>query len=249
MSAVQHPLDGEDSRIRVHRMPGASTFELRATGLALTNSPYVAITEDHAGMAPGWVQAILDGHARHPTAAALVGPVVNGAPRRRSSRAHHVYLFGDCTPPLRPDPLRVLPLANISLNRNVLDGLARAPPPFWLECTAIPAIRDATVFVPDMVGIHAQDFTAFQAARAHYHNARSVAAAEGCPKRLMASTWWLHRALADRVRRTRQQLRSIQPPVGPVASRFLLLPIRWANFFGTVLGWVRGPGVSPAKVH
>jgi Glycosyl transferase family 2 len=60
---------------------GASVFRLRAAALKCCRAEIVALTEDHAWVAPDWCQQILAAHARYPAAAAIGGVVENGATR------------------------------------------------------------------------------------------------------------------------------------------------------------------------
>lgn len=238
-------------KVRVVTVEGASTFRLRAVGLVEAAGEIVAFTEDHASVTPGWVGAILQAH-EDPGTSAACGPVLIGAPGLASARVHHLLLFGDFTPPLQPERVAVLPIANFSFRRDALGWDSPQPPPdYWFEGTAIQRLARTgnPVFAPAMRAYHTQAFGAWKAARAHYHNARASAAMAKRPSRILGAMYGTQRWLRERGRQARRDLGKIEEPVGPMRASLVLLPILGASFAGFCAGWLFGAGKSAEKVH
>jgi len=111
------------AKIRWIRKPGASVFQLRATGMSEARADIVAVTEDHCRVAPDWCQRVLDAHQRHPEAAAIGGVVENGATGSTLDWAQFLVANGPFMRPIKNGVTDCIALqANVSYKRHALPG-------------------------------------------------------------------------------------------------------------------------------
>ncbi|WP_411281022.1 glycosyltransferase family 2 protein [Gemmatimonas sp.] len=82
---------------RVESVPNGTVFTLRARGVALARGALVAIIEDHAVVAPGWLSALQQAHMKGH--GVLGGPVDNGRDGSVVDWALYFVEYGMYTPP------------------------------------------------------------------------------------------------------------------------------------------------------
>jgi hypothetical protein len=171
------PAEGSGLRWLLH--PGADVFALRAHGLAAARAPVVVVTEDHCTSPAGWCRAVLDAHADHPEAAAVVGAVANGTTARVLDRANFLLTFALFLPPLRELPTDRAPTpTNLALKRAALPD----PPyePGWLEYRYVPELiaagRAVGVGTPEITVRHDQSHGGARTVFVHFQSGRSAGA-------------------------------------------------------------------------
>lgn len=232
---------------------GASVFALRALALARARGAIVAITEDHALVAPGWCARIVAAHAQHPAAVAIGGAVENGATGTVVDWASFFVANGPFAPPLSRDEPRISLQANVSYKRA---ALADAPDQAMglVQHTLNDALAGrGAIFVADeaLVVVHDQHLSWRGHSTGHFHNGRSIAASRlprlgwrralyacatpGLPPVMLVRTL---RAVLPKRRYGRELL------AGLPAMCWLLL----CHAAGELAGYAAGPGSSPERV-
>jgi hypothetical protein len=151
---------------------GASVFELRALGASAARGEVVALTEDHVLPGKNWCRRLLEIYEHCPDIKAVSGPIENGSPRTRVDWANFLMTFSSFAGPLRPQPDRVPPPANISYRRSVLPPFE--PEPGWLELTLTPKLFNGhTIIVDQRASVaHVQPVSLGEALQSHFHNGR-----------------------------------------------------------------------------
>jgi hypothetical protein len=102
-------------------LAGATVPELRAAGLRRATGTIVAFIEDHCVGAPGWRDAIIEGHGA--SVAGVGGPVDLAAGGSPLDWAVYFYDYARYTPPILSGPARSLSGANMSWQRSFLMAL------------------------------------------------------------------------------------------------------------------------------
>lgn len=231
-------------RVRWIREPGASVFQLRASGVALARGDIVALTEDHCVVAPDWCVSILRAHAEHPEALGIAGAIENGSTDHLIDWANYLQTFGAFAPPLDPRQRERAPLlANVSLKRAALP--AEQMPPGWIELRLVPRLFRQGAFLADPMILvrHVQSHGLFGTLSAHYHNGRSTTGLQKVrlsrrqmPLRVFRSTL--------RTLRGKPGLRSRLVTATP-----LLMALSCCHAAGEVVGILAGPGHSPERLR
>jgi hypothetical protein len=99
-----------------------SVPQLRGQGLRLARGEVVAITEDHVVAPPEWAAAILDAHARHPSAAAIGGPVDNHRTGSALDWASFLCEYSEFLPPVAAGVSAAIPGMNTSYKRRAIEA-------------------------------------------------------------------------------------------------------------------------------
>ena len=235
------------------REPGASVFRLRALGRARARGTVVAITEDHCRLRDDWCAAVITAHRRHPEADVIGGVVENGANGSAIDWAQFLVANGPFMGPVRPGaPLRLPGQANLSYKRRALppDPLGRGV----LETFENqPVAAGGRLLVDDgLVVEHVQSVGLRGSCALNYHNGRSIAGfrlARMSPvERLVRlggvvvlPLYMLARTLAA-VLPKRRHVREVLGSV-PFLALFLC-----CHAAGEAVGYVAGPGHSPARL-
>ncbi len=232
---------------------GASVFRLRALGRARARGEVVAITEDHCRVRDDWCRAIVAAHRRHPDADVIGGVVENGATGAAVDWAQFLVANGPFMPPLRPGAPRRLPgQANLSYKRRALppDPLGRGVlETFHNESAA----RAGRLLVDDALVVeHVQSVGLLGSCALNFHNGRSIAGFRlshmGGLERLVRlggvvvlPAYMLVRTLAAVLPKRRHR--------GAVlASLPFLCLFLCCHAAGEAVGYVAGPGRSPARL-
>ncbi len=229
-----------------------SIFRLRALALPHCRAQIIALTEDHAWVAPDWCQTILEAHERYPDAAAIGGVVENGATASIPDWAGFFVTNGRFMGPIRNGASD-----DIALQANV-SYLRRALPQSLPEYGIVQSIfhkqlreRGEKLIAHDrMVVYHTQDLTLRGHSAAHFHNARSTAAllrvaapddpwlagyAVLVPKMIFTTV-----ATVIRKRRHRRELLMAVPIIAWLVC---------CHAAGELIGHFAGPGRSPTQVN
>ena len=178
-------------QVRWLRYPGRGPHELRLFGLTEARGDVVAITEDHCDVAPDWCEQVLDAHARHPAAAAIAGPVTNGAAGRLMDRASFFLVHGRNVPENAGRPGDWFPPAgsNVSYKREQIMCSVQRPGDLELVVTPQLWAHGLLRFDENVVVAHSQSLGIAEHVRNHFHSGRSHAglvAARGAPARRRA---------------------------------------------------------------
>lgn len=232
-----------------------SVFSLRALALEHVRGDVVAVTEDHAWVAPDWCRRILDAHAAHPAAAAVGGVVENGATATLVDWASFFVANGASMPPIRNGQTDTISLqANVSYKRHALPAELPALGFMTLTFHDDLAASGATLVADDrLVVTHVQALSWREHAAGHFHNGRSIAAFRLVtmppalrPLRALGSLV-LPPVMLVRTLRTiaakRRHLREL------VASVPLMVGLLCCHALGELAGYVTGPGDSPRHVR
>ena len=241
-------------RVRWLRYPGRGPHELRLLGLTEARGDVVAITEDHCDVAPDWCEQVLDAHARHPAAAAIAGPVTNGAAGRLMDRASFFLVHGRNVPENAGRPGDWFPPAgsNVSYKREQIMCSVQRPGDLELVVTPQLWAHGLLAFDENVVVAHSQSLGIAEHVRNHFHSGRSHAglvAARGAtarrralvrdavalPRRLVGATLVVGRA----VPRYRSEIRRLVPAISILAT---------AATAGYLAG-IAGPGSSLRRLR
>lgn len=172
------PVEGLDS---AKARAGASREHhdtLRTVGLRAATASAVALTEDHAHVAPDWCAAMLEGLSRFPEAGA-VGGAVDCDSDRAVNWAVYFCDFGRYQNPVPEGPASFVSDSNVVYRRAALDAVRDA----WTDDYHETAVHDALarsghglVLTPRAVVWQARpDLTLTTALRERYVWARSYA--------------------------------------------------------------------------
>lgn len=235
------------------REVGVSVFRLRALGRERARGEVVAITEDHCRLRDDWCAAVVASHRRHPEADVIGGVVENGATGNAIDWAQFLVANGPFMGPLRPGtPQRLPGQANLSYKR-------RALPPDPLDRGVLetfenrPLAAGGRLLVDDALVVeHVQSVGLRGSCALNYHNGRSIAgfrlAHMSAAERLVRlggvvvlPVYMLMRTLAavlPKRRHVREVLASL-----PFLALFLC-----CHAAGEAVGYVAGPGSSPARL-
>ena len=241
--------------LRVLHRPGASVFQLRAAAVAAARGDVIAITEDHCVVAPDWCARILAAHREHPEAAAIGGAVENGATGTTIDWASFFLVNGASMPPIRDGVRRAIALqANCSYKRRALSPAASELGLMeWLLNEDLHR-RGAVLRADGRILVsHVQSLGVAATCRIHYDDGRTIAAFR------LARIGPLERAV-------RLAACVVMPPLLTIRAAFHVLTKRrraatlvaslpWmlvltsCKAWGNVLGFLFGPGTSPARIR
>jgi hypothetical protein len=233
----------------------ASVFRLRSAALARCRAEIVAITEDHAWVAPDWCEQILASHARYPAAAAIGGVVENGATRSIRDWAGFFVAGGAFASPIQNGAARAISQqANVSYKRRMLP--TDLPSLGLMSHTLHEDLRrsGATLVADDrLIAHHVQELSLAQHSAGHFHNGRSIAGFRaarmrpwmraarmlGCTVLPPLMLWRTLAALVPKRRYTRELLAGL-----PLVAWFLC-----CHATGELFGYAAGAGNSPERVE
>jgi hypothetical protein len=232
---------------------GASVFRLRALGRARARGEVVAITEDHCRLRADWCRGVVEAHRRHPEADVIGGAVENGATGSPIDWAQFLVANGPFMPPVRPGAPRRLPgQANLSYKRRALppDALGRGVLETFHNRSLATGGR---LLIDDSLVVEHVQSVGFRGSCAlNYHNGRSIAgfrlADMGVVERVarlggvvVLPLYMLARTLAA-VLPKRRHVREV------LASLPFLVLFLCCHAAGEAVGYVAGPGMSPARL-
>ena len=246
------PPGGYDGVVWVRR-PGASVFELRALAVAHASGEVVAATEDHCVVPAGWGEGVLAAHRERPDAAAVAGPIGNGAGDTLADWANYLMVFSSFMPPLGPPTERIPPPPSLSYKRAVLPE--SEPAPGWMDFQLNPALeRSGRIARDDRAETtHIQRNSLAGHLITHFHNARTtggaVAEGSGPRRRRRLLRTYAGRPLAE----TRATMRVVWGRRHDLPRRartaIPLVPLfTLVTGFGQIAGVVAGPGRSAMEV-
>ena len=232
---------------------GASVFRLRALGRARARGEVVAITEDHCRVRADWCAAVVESHRRHPEADVIGGVVENGATDSLVDWAQFLVANGPFLPPVRPGaPSRLPGQANLSYKRRALppDALGRGVLETFHNQ---PLAAGGRLLVDDALVVeHVQSVGLRGSCALNYHNGRSIAGFRLAHMRvaerlvrlggvLVLPLYMLARTLAA-VLPKRRHVREV------LSSMPFLVLFLCCHAAGEAVGYVAGPGASPARL-
>ena len=246
-------------QIRWLPVPGASPFQLRAAGLAAATGDVVAVTEDHCRVAPDWCAQTLRAHRQYPTAAVIGGAVENGATGRLIDWANFLISNGGL---MRPIPVGARPWvggqANLSYKRWALPG--NYPSRGMVEAAYQRELRDRgeTLILDDgLVVEHVQSLGVAGSCRIHYDDGRCSA---GFQRAELSRREWLvqlvrgvalpFRVVHDTARlAVRIALRKPTHRLRALTTAPFVALLLCFHAAGELVGYVAGPGNSPARLR
>ena len=116
---------------------GTNVFRLRAQGVDAASGRFVALTEDHCEVVPGWLESLLEcleaGHS------IVGGPVEAGLDQRTYDRALYLCEYGLHMPPLSDGPVSSLSGLNVAYPRERLLACRST----WHEAFYEPEVHEA----------------------------------------------------------------------------------------------------------
>jgi hypothetical protein len=230
-------------------------FQLRAEAVERARGAIVAITEDHCIVASDWCQQILIAHRDHPHAAAIGGTVENGATATKIDWASFFLVNGASMPPLRVGERRAIALqANVSYKRHALS--AHAHDLGQMEWILNQELRrgGAALLSDDRIRVeHVQSLGVGGTCRIHYDDGRMIAsfrlAHMGTVER------WIRIAACPLMppllvaRALGQVLPKRRRPATLCASLPWMVVLACCKAWGTLLGFLFGPGLSPQRIR
>lgn len=234
-------------------MPGAPGYDLRQAAYRAAAAPVIAITEDHAAPAEGWLAALLEEHAQHPEAAVIYGIVENGSRDHRVDWALYGVGYLAWAPP-HPAGEGNPGHANLSFKSWIFDYV----PPEGdevLEFRYVAALRRAghQVHASDRLRVtHFQSSGLAHTAQLFFHNGRAIA---GLRRTRMSARDWIRTVAPLLIAgfRTVRTLRAAQakPDIQPHIARsvvFIAL-LHALHAVGESVGYLGGPGDSASRLH
>jgi hypothetical protein len=239
--------------------PGASAFQLRAAGLTAATGDIVAVTEDHCRVARDWCVRTLQAHREYPDAAVVGGAVENGATEHLVDWANFFIANGGFMRPIptgpRPD---VGGQANMSYKRWALP--TEHPPRGMVEAAYKQQLRarGATFVLDDRIVVeHVQSLGVAGSCRIHFDDGRCSA---GFRRDEIARREWLFQVVRGVALPLRVVIDSARIAVRiavrkPAHRRRALLAAPFVALLlcfhaaGELIGYVAGPGDSPARLR
>lgn len=237
--------------LRVVPMEGGDILALRRRAILESRGDVIAIGEDHAVPRPGWCEAVIQAHAEHPRAPAVVGCLVNATHATIAGRANFLAFAAEWQPPMPKLPgERPPPASTLSLKRDALTETGSRQPG-WFEADLLPALFADGVMVADdrIVVDHFQDHGAIWSVQNAFHGARASygylhARMDAAERRRVAR--WAFDGIARRVlRQARFATAGTQMGAREAA---LVAAIGVANGLGGTAGSLLGPGRSAELV-
>ena len=232
-----------------------SVFSLRALALEHVRGDVVAVTEDHAWVAPDWCRRILDAHAAYPAALAVGGVVENGATATLLDWASFFVANGPSMPPITNGLADTISLqANVSYKRDALPTELPALGFMTMTFHHDLAARKAALVADDRMRVtHVQALGWREHSASHFHNGRSIAAFR---LGTMPPALRTLRALGCLVLPAVMLVRTVRTVAGKrrygrklVACLPLMAWLICCHTLGELLGYVAGPGHSPRHVR
>lgn len=238
------------------RRPGASVFQLYHTAFMAASGELVAATEDHCAARPGWLHAMIDAHARHPTAAAIGGAIENGSTGPLLDWASYFMTQGPHMSPLGDRRTSFISNeSNVVYKRTAIEGLSDfggLGAFLLLHNRALLAVG-AELRVDDRIAVdHFQSLPAGETSWIHFHNGRSIS---GFRRRHMTRGDWarvggaflvpLYRTTRTvRIGWSKRRLRRTL-----VAAVPWMLWLECCHAAGSLIGYATGAGDSPDRLH
>lgn len=241
----------DDGTLRVMTTSDQNLLSLRARAVCAARGPIVAVAEDHAVPVPGWSHAVLRAHHEHPTAAGIVGCLLNAAGDTVAGRANFLAFAGPYSPPMPAVPSwRPPPLSTLSFKRDVLGGLDDRPG--GLEHELVPRLfRDGRLAADDRVRImHHQPCSGVWAVRNSYWATRAAygyAEDRHDAHRRREIISWVVTQMPQMVWR---EAHAAQRPVrGQYGELAIVASYAAAGAVGAVVGTLAGPGAAPCRTE
>jgi hypothetical protein len=233
---------------------GASIFRMRSLGMSVARGEVIALTEDHCRPARGWCKAHLDAHAEHPEAAAVGGPVLNGATEQLSAWGSFLINHAEWMPPVESGLRPTIDRANISYKNWAVPKIPSrdgSDEPFLFERLQ----RAGATFVMDTNApvTHDQAFGVRGTLTIHFHSGRSTAGARlaggmNVPRRLLRAIASVALGPAMFVQTMRRIFRRPKSP-RVLASLPMAFAVANAISFGLLVGYLAGPGDSARQIR
>jgi hypothetical protein len=239
-------------RLRFFCEPGASVFWLRTRGIEMARGEVIAVTEDHCRVGANWCREILRAHREHPEFDLIGGAVDNGANTALIDWANYLISNVPFMPPIETGPCdAVSAQANFSLKHRakpridsqlgnmemlLIEGLARSGQRFF---------ADNSICVD-----HVQSHGFWNTFAIHFHNGRSIAGFRR--ERIASAERWLRLLTTPIlsgwlvVRPWRHLLIKRRRLGWAVASLPLMVGLGLCHAAGEAVGYLHGPGRSPA---
>jgi hypothetical protein len=252
----QFPTGNLEHRERLQWCPGSGlgVFDLRLSAVRRARGEIVIVTEDHCHVQPGWCEAIVDLHRRHPEVDVIKGTVRNGSTSTVIDRAGFAMLQWRNVPPVdQVEAARTLGINGSAFKRRSIDALLAAFPELPPELLTPAEIRRAglRLLVDDTLTVtHVQSETWWRHGLLHYHNARAI----GGQLRARAKRHnWMRLSMAPflvpyRTGRALWQARKMDG-----RDTLLLAPaVTWlylCKSAGELVGHVAGAGNSARRLH
>ncbi|MEO8130595.1 MAG: glycosyltransferase [Bryobacteraceae bacterium] len=234
-------------------MPGASIFALRSACIQRSRGDIVFLTEDHCVLSENWCAGLLESHRKYPCAAVISGSIENGSADKLMDWANFFIAHGPMMGPVKEGESRHISLSAAAFKRSALPR--EFPPEGVMEMLYLMELsrQGGKLFNNNKVSVaHVQSFGFWNTFAVHYHNGRSIAGfrkrSAGPWSRLLRigscailPVFLLARSGYGVLRKRR------------FVSQFLLaFPLMAAlatcHAAGELMGYLAGPGNSPAKL-
>lgn len=233
--------------------PGEWLFRLRREGYDIARGEIVAMTEDHCVVADDWVERILAAHADAPGAYVVLGAVDNGSTERLTDWALFFVAHLPISSPLPARP-RVTGHTNLSYKRKALSAMPHDGGQL-VEIIYNQHLRSLGHMIvgDDRLRVsHHQSASLARYMRLQYDNGRAIA---GLRRQEMGAADWLRGALPlglvlYRVARTIFVGRGKDVPQFKLLAALPMVTLmQLAHALGETIGYLAGPGDSPARLH
>jgi hypothetical protein len=234
---------------------GASIFRMRSVGMSIARGEVIALTEDHCLPSPGWCKEHLRAHTEHPDAAAVGGPVGNGATGKLSAWGSFLLNHAEYMEPIASGERAAIDRANISYKRwavpSVPSDLGVAEP-FIDE--GLRKAGEKFVMTTEAPVTHDQSFGLRDTLSIHFHSGRSTAGLRllggmGRGERIRRTITSMLLGPAMIAATTRRVARKRPRSLRALASLPMVLAIACTISAGLVLGYLTGPGGSTRHIR
>lgn len=234
---------------------GASIFRMRSVGMSIARGEVIALTEDHCLPSPGWCKGHLRAHAEYPEAAAVGGPVGNGATGKLSAWGSFLLNHAEYMQPIESGERAAIDRANISYKRWAVPSLPSdlgVTEPFIDEQLRKSGAKFVMTTAAPVT--HDQSFGVRYTLWIHFHSGRSTAGLRvvggmgtGERVRRTITSFLLGPAMfgATTLRVARKRPKSVRA----LASLPMALAIACAISAGLIAGYLAGPGGSTRHIR
>jgi hypothetical protein len=233
-----------------HTYSERSVFRLVELNLRAATGEIVALTEDHCTTRPGWVEAILRAHRKHPNAAAIGGAIENGTTGGRLEWASYLMTQSQHMAPLHNGPApRIANEANVSFKRVALEVMERHPLGFMtIRHLRVLALAGAELVNDDRIVVdHHESLSPRATSTIHFDDGRTIS---GFRRRTIGKGDWARLAAAPvlplyRLARVARTTLAKGRGFTLATSLLWIALLEYCHAAGEFVGYLLGEGRSP----
>jgi hypothetical protein len=235
--------------------PGLSVFQLRRRAYEVAAGEIVAITEDHVHVAPDWAERLVAAHRQHPEATAIGGSVENAATGGLIDWGSFLIVQAPVAAPIRSGRARRLSGAvNVAYKRAAIESMDDHGGLGAMDGLHQKGLvqSGAVLLNDDSIRVRHDQSLGFRATTAgHFNAGRTMSSFKRTHLGLVDVVRILGAPFVPLARYARTVLLLAPRGYGPLLIRCTpaILWLLYSQGVGQLVGYLLGPGDSPAKVQ